>query len=308
MSITRRILGTGPVDWLVAMLLSWAIPLGLIGEIQVTYAISLIFWAIPVTLLLPRFFILSDEGTRRRRRAFAWSVAYILIAGSILDLVFGALILKFDFTKNHYLFPIPAIGGKVPVEEILFYLLGGMAVLLVYFWCDEYWMSCYSVRKRRTNREIFDDFRIFRFSAPALTIGVFLFILGWVLKWRYSSGGNIWPPPYYYTFLLVIAFVPAIALYASLRDLVNWRAFSFTTLYVLLTACIWEVTLALPQCWWCYQNSPAVIGKLVRPWGPYPIEALLVWLVVSFSSILTYEAIKAYHYDDRPAKQVMFGS
>jgi hypothetical protein len=305
MSVTRRILGTGPVDWLAALLLSWAIPLSLVGTIEVNYAISLLFWAVPVALLLPRFYVLSDQGARRRRHAFWWSVAYILIAGSILDLVFGATILRFD-PRNRYLYPLPAVGGTIPVEELLFYFLGGMAVLLVYFWCDEYWLNCYSVRKRRTNQEIFADFRIFRFSGPALVFGVTLFLVGWLLKWHYA--GTFWPPPYYYSFLVVLAFIPAIALYASLKDFVNWRAFSFTALYVLLTACIWEVTLALPKCWWCYKDPPAVIGKYVTAWGLYPIEALLVWLVVSFSSVLTYEAVKAYHYDERPAKQVMFGS
>ncbi len=47
-----------------------------------------------------------------------------------------------------------------------------------------------------------------------------------------------------------------------------------------------------------------MIGKFIDDWNTpvskYPIEALIVWIVVTFSCTLTYEAIKAYHSHPLP--------
>jgi hypothetical protein len=233
-----------------------------------------------------------------------WSTVYIAGAGTILDLLFGAKILKFD-EKDEYLLPIPAMGGGwVPIEEILFYVLGGLAIILVYFWADEHWLEHYTVRHRRAL--VPARGRLVLLSGPTVLFGSLFWGVGFAMASFYAGR---WTIPLYYTFIVLVAILPAVALFRNVKEFVNWRAFSFTGLWVLLTSCLWEVTLALKLRWWGYQNS-ALIGVEIKDWGTpfsvYPLEALLVWLVVTFSCVLTYEAVKAYQYDPRPGMRTRF--
>jgi hypothetical protein len=298
-----------PTDWLAAMLVSWIIPLELLGN-RGTYFTSLAFWAVPLILLLPRLYHETDAGGRRRR-AFWMTTGFIVVAGCVLDFVFGQWILEFDnVTKHQYVWRFP-FGQHIPIEEVLFYILGGMAIVLVYIWADEYWMKAYNLRQQRTNEDLFGAlFKLVEFSPHALAVGLGLFVGGIILKWRFT--GQLWPPPYYFTFLIIMSFVPAVLIYRNVKQIVNWRAFSFTCLYVLVTSCIWEVTLGIARSWWWYQPSPAIMGWTIRAFGslpprPYPIEALLVWLAVSFDTIFAYEFLKGITYDRRGARKAMLG-
>ena len=296
-----------PVDWLLAILVSWTIPLELFGN-EVTYFSSLLFWLVPIVLLLPRFLWMTDEGAKRRRRAFWLTTLYVFIAGTILDLVLGSYVL--DFSKNDalYLFRMP-FGQRIPIEEFLFYLLGGMTIVLVYFWADEFWMRAYHVRDRRWNDEVFgDSFKLLDVSGPAIAWAVALFLLGVIIQWRFT--GQILPLTWYYNFLLLVAIGPAILFYRKLKHFVNWRAFSFTSLYVLLTSCIWEVALGLPRDWWFYKAPNGVLGWNIAAFGtkhPYPVEALLVWLAVTFDAVLAFEFFKGVTHDRRSAKETVLG-
>src|SRR5258707_97025 len=71
-----------PVDWLAAMLISWVVPLGFFGRPS-TYFTSLWFWLVPVLLLLPRFYMSTNRGGRRRR-AFWLTVVFVFVAGIVL--------------------------------------------------------------------------------------------------------------------------------------------------------------------------------------------------------------------------------
>jgi len=94
--------------------------------------------------------------------------------------------------------------------------------------------------------------------------------------------------------------VPAVLLFDSVKDLINWQALTLTILYIVATSIIWEVTLAIPRRWWGYRPE-AMLGKMVEPWTadptwPFPIEAALVWISAPFACVFTYEAVKAYRY------------
>lgn len=299
----------GVLDWLIGILLSWLIPLNLVWSLKVTYFVSLLLWVIPILCVLPRFFAFA-ESPYRRHIAVAYTALYILVLGAILDFVFGGVVLKFDQPDKYIVPPIRAIGGSVPIEEFLFYATGGLAIVLVYFWADEYWLSAYNVRCRREliPRPGF----LIKFSPLALLTAVVLFAAGIVAKALLTGVLSI---PIYFTFLVAIAFTPAVVLFEALKGLVNWRAFSFTALYVMLTSVTWEVTLGIPNFWWRYQEW-GMIGKTIDAFSYhdkdgttaiFPIEALLVWIAVSFSVILFYEAVKAYRYDTRPRGQRLFG-
>src|SRR5690242_11244103 len=111
-----------PIDWLIAMIVSWIIPLGLLG-FPATYFTSLVFWLLPIVLLLPRMYHHTDAGGRRRR-AFWFSTAFIFVAGAVLDFGLGGVILNFDDGANAYIWRFP-FGQHIPIEEMLFYIMGG---------------------------------------------------------------------------------------------------------------------------------------------------------------------------------------
>jgi hypothetical protein len=311
----RSNLGSGSYEWLTAILLSWWIPFQLIGKFQVTYYLSLLLWALPVLLLMPRFLRATHRGSRRRQ-AFWYSSGYILGAGAVLDLILGPQILSFSNCRTYKFGCLSAVGGAIPVEEILFYLLGGMAVVLVYCWADQHWLSFYNVRKRRGLTPA--PGHLIDLSWRAAIIAVGLLAVGVVWKITLLPEGNslavvrrlgLGVFPKYYTFLVITAFVPMILLYRAVRDFVNWRALSLTGLYVFLTAAVWEVTLALPSSWWWYRPD-AMIGKRIIAWSSvhdYPIEALMVWIAVTFVAVFVYEAAEVFFYDERSRWVRLFG-
>jgi hypothetical protein len=314
-------LRNGAFEWLAAILLSWWIPFQLFGRFPVTYFVSLILWGLPVALLFPRFLSATHRGSRRRR-AFWIAVLYITVAGAALDLVFGAIILQFN-PLGQYLYWLPALGGHIPIEEIIFYVLGGMAIALVYFWADVHWLAEYNVRRRRAL--IPTPGYLIDFSVNTAALGTAILVAGVLWRAHYIRSPSVplvcflltpyrytiaYTVPAYHAFLVALAFLPAIAIYRGIKDLVNWRAFSLTSLYVVLTAAVWEVTLALPDQWWGYRD-PAMIGKYIVAWSRsqfrYPIEALVVWCIVTISVVFTYEAVQSFLYDDRPPRERLFG-
>jgi hypothetical protein len=112
--------------------------------------------------------------------------------------------------------------------------------------------------------------------------------------------------PGYFTFLVALAFVPAVFLFSKTRQWVNWRAFGVTALYLLVTSMAWEATLAVPRHWWGYKPS-TMLGIWVAAWTldpawPFPLEAVLVWFACPFSIVLTYELVKLLKYRANPSK------
>ena len=305
----------GSYEWLIAILVSWWIPFQLIGEWKVRYWMSLVLWGLPVALLLPRFLRDTHRGSRRRQALVA-SAAYVCGAGVVLDFVFGAMILDFDPCPpdgKAYLRCLPALGGaKIPIEEYLFYILGALAVVLVYVWADMHWLDRYNVRQRqglipRPGHLVEVSPRVALLGGAVLAAGI-----AWRSYYQTLGGKSIphWTDaiPAYYTFLVAFAFLPLMLVYRGVKDFVNWRAFSLTGLYVLLTAAVWEVTLGLPGRWWFYKDE-AMIGKVIPAWSQdkaYPIEALLVWIAVVFVGIFLYEFWETYYYDERPPRVKLF--
>ncbi len=281
-------------DWLALLIAGWVLPL---RSSSVTYLKSLLFWAVPVVVLLPRF-LLSTPTPSRRRRALAIGVGTVAGLGLVLDLILGSKVLKFQpMESGLYWGPaVPAIGGVVPIEEVFFYILGPAAMVLMYAWLDEGWMNRYNPQAYRENLAYGRP--IVMFSPSVAIIGGALFIAGCATK-AVLKPAQGWLPVYF-TFLIVAAFLPAAALYRSVKELVNWRAFAVTTLFVIATSVMWEVTLAIPRGWWEYRLD-GLMGAKVRPWIVdqnrfVPLEAVLVWFAAPFVSVLIYESVKTYQY------------
>ena len=176
----------------------------------------------------------------------------------------------------------------LPIEEFLFYLFGFVTILLVYIWANDDWVPVYGlpegggvpVAAKRVPWE----------TVVPLVGSAHTRRSGGVKKWLADVEDRA-GFPLYLTFLVVAAVLPGMSLFHQVRTVVNWRAFGTTILWVLLTSLLWEATLASPYGWWRY-NDCWMMGLNVNAWADLPVEAVLLWLVVTFTTVLVYEAVK----------------
>ena len=292
------------LGWLVMLVVTIAVPLGLDAAGRLTYFTSLVLWGLPILYLWPVFNMITADGTGRRRRALRWTAGTIVVLGIVLDFMLGYLTLRFPGCSepagaSPYVWCLPAVGGRIPIEELLFYAMGPVAIVLVYACADELWLSRYNPKDDLL------DVTLIQLSPRLLIVAAGAAVTVLIL-WRVN--GNF---PTYFTFLAAGALLPATFLYRAIGNLTNWPAFAVTTLYVLVTSLIWEVTLAIPREWWGYEPS-GMLGLTIAAWSRgdaiFPVEAAFVWLFAPLSSILTYEFTKALTHHPRATRVALFGS
>ena len=283
------------LGWLVMLVLTVAVPLALDAVGHLTYFTSLVLWGIPIIYLWPVFNMLTAEGTGRRRRALRYAAGTIVVLGIVLDFVLGFLTLRFPGCSepagsSPYLWCLPAVRGRIPIEELLFYAMGPVAIVLVYACADERWLSKYNPDGDLV------DLKLIQLS-PRLAIAAAGAAAMALVLWRVNG-----TYPTYFVFIAMGALLPAMFLYRTIGSLANWPAFAVTMLYVIVTSLIWEVTLAIPRQWWGYEPS-GMMGLTISAWSRgdaiFPVEAAAVWLFAPFSSILTYEFAKALTHRPR---------
>lgn len=112
--------------------------------------------------------------------------------------------------------------------------------------------------------------------------------------------------PWYWAYLLVGAFLPAAGFYPATRPFINWRAFSFTFLLVTLLSLMWEASLASPYGWWGYQHD-AMMGLFITAWSGLPVEAVFVWLAVTYTTVIVYEVVTLWQASGRSLRVVLLG-
>ncbi len=294
------------LGWLVVLVVTFAVPLTLDAFSRLNYFTSLTMWLIPILYLWPTFAMLTADGTGRRRRALLATVALIVGLGVVLDFVIGFLTLRFPGCSDpnvaptgRYLLCLPAVNGRIPIEELLFYAMGPVAMVLVYACADERWLGKYNPPDDLV------DLKLIQVSPRIAVVGAAGAVAALIL-WRIN--GTF---PTYFAFLVAGAVLPAMFLYRSIGGLTNWPAFAVTTLYVILTSVIWEATLAIPRSWWGYEPS-GMIGATIAAWSRgdsiFPIEAAVVWLFAPFASVLTYEFAKALTHHPKPTRVALFGA
>lgn len=291
------------LGWLVVLVVTVAVPLGVDAAGRLTYFTSLVLWGIPILYLWPVFHMITAEGTGRRRRALRRTAGTIVGLGIVLDFLLGYLTLRFPGCaepagSSPYVWCLPAVGGAVPVEELLFYAMGPLAIVLVYACADELWLSRYNPQDNLI------DLKLIQVS-PRLALVAAAAAVAALVLWRVN--GTF---PTYFVFLSAGALLPAVFLYRAIGGLTNWPAFALTTLYVMVTSLIWEVTLAIPREWWGY-NPAGMVGVTIAAWSRgdaiFPVEAAVVWLFAPFSSVLTYEFAKALTHHPRATRVALFG-
>ena len=112
--------------------------------------------------------------------------------------------------------------------------------------------------------------------------------------------------PWYFIYLTCASIIPSAGFFKTARSFINWRAFSFTFFLLLLISLLWEVTLALPYGWWEYRSN-ILIGLQIGGWSGLPLEAVCVWLAVTFTTVITYEVIKIWKALGTRALEAFFG-
>lgn len=286
------------------------------------YTVSLLLYLVPIALLTAWFFRNHPPG-HFKRKAFFLTVGLLVPIGFALDVVFGNVFFRFPnsaatlelFMPGFSYNPTFRVIWDIPIEEFIFYLSGFVAILLVYIWCNEFWVPAYGV----------DDYGDTNSHPPyiiqphwhSLGYAVVAVAAAYVHKKYGACTDIVWPSgeiehcyrdgfPLYFTFLVLAALVPALLLYRCAQPFINWRAFSITLLWVLLTSLLWEATLASPFMWWHYEPK-WMMNLPVRAWANLPVEAVFLWLAVTFTTTIVYETIKVALHLDGPPFEIVLG-
>ncbi|WP_455220410.1 lycopene cyclase domain-containing protein [Kaarinaea lacus] len=260
------------------------------------YTISLSLFLFPMAALL--FWVWRFNKITFQKTAFLYSIAVLAPTGIVLDVLFGNTF--FTFENHHAVLGIyfPAVGGPLPIEELIFYVSGFVTVLLLYVWCDEYWLEKYNVPDYTIEAQNID--KVLQFHGQSVIIGLGLVLLAIIYKKFLSQNAEGFP--WYFTYITIVALIPSMAFYKSTRRFINWRALSFTFFTMVLISIIWETTLALPYQWWGFQEH-AMTGFFIGAWHNLPIEEIVVWFSVSYASIIIYETFKIWLASKRVLKQ-----
>ncbi len=263
------------------------------------YSVSLLIFLTPTIVIA--FWFLPQERIRISRRAFGWTVGILFPLGAALDFFLAQFFFRYPNPGATLRLPAPALGRPVPVEEYLFYFTGFLAVLSIYVWLDGYWLGAFAVPDDDTQRTGFD--RLLGFHATSFFLAIAL--IGGAIVYRRLALPGTPGFPGYLTFLVLTALLPSMALYKAVKRVINWRALSLTLFMILLISLLWEATLAIPYGWWAYQPT-AMVGVYIRAWDNLPIEAVFVWIAVTYMTVLVYETIRCWHASGGRAGDALF--
>lgn len=265
------------------------------------YTWSLTLFVLPLAYLL--FWLLRHPDFPIQKKAVSRTLLLLVPLGFVLDLLFAHTFFTFPNTGAVLGIDVPGRGGGIPIEEFVFYISGFVFVLLLYVWADGFWMAAYDV----------DDYagrfrarggRLLSFHWPSLIWA--LVLLGAAVAYKKLFAADPTGFPWYWTYLLAAAFVPSAGFFDAVKAFVNWRAFSFTFLLVLLISLVWEASLAAPFGWWGYQHD-AMTGIYIEGWRGLPIEAVFVWLAVCFTTVIVYEAVRVWVASGASLGEAMLG-
>jgi hypothetical protein len=270
------------------------------------YTVSLLIYLLPVLALYRWFRASFAEGGRidYRRSAYRWTLGTLIPLGYLLDIGFGHAFLKFTNLNATFFGAsvlVPAFdfttGGfqkHIPLEEFVFYTLGFMAILSVYVWCDEYWLKLYNVPDYefppRPDGSGLPPFVARVLFLKPMILGILLVAAAWLYK-KFGPHHFREGFPSYFAFLVAASIGPSVLLLRTTHRFINWQAVSLTMFWVALTSIFWEATLAAPYGWWGY-NERHMMGLFVGAWFGLPLEAVVVWLSVTFTTVMVYETYK----------------
>lgn len=264
------------------------------------YTWSLLLFIVPIVTIAAWF--LTSEGLEIPQRAFWRTIGILVPIGWLLDVIFAQWFFCFPDPRATLGIPAPALGRPVPIEEYFFYLTGFITILLLYVWLSEYWLAAYTVEDYRGEARALRC--LLQFHPTSLILALVLIAMAIVYKKFFSSVPDGWPG--YFIVLVAGGLIPAVSFFPATRRFINWRALSLTMFFILLVSLLWEATLALPYGWWNYQH-PAMMGVFIGAWSGLPIEAVMVWLAVTYGTVILFEAVKIWQASGRSAREAFLG-
>ena len=271
------------------------------------YTVSLLIFTIPILYFI--VWLKRNPQYDIERKAFFGGVLGVFVLGSFLDFVFGYSFFYFPnrgavmgiYLPSYSFSEWKWIMNYLPIEEFGFYLLGATYMLAAYLWGVLFWFKRYNHGDHLTACKSVGKMLSVNFSILAL--GVALFVLGLIIK---KTGPYPEGFPGYFTFMIFMMILPCVFLFNSLRYLINWRAFTFMSFVLLLVSIVYEATLGVPYGWWKYHNDQ-MLGILIKAWSDLPVEAVLLWIMAAFGTVLLFEALRYYFYLKQPLKRALFG-
>ena len=261
------------------------------------YTWSLLLFIVPIIVITVWF--LPSAGLEIPQRSFWRTIGVLAPIGCLLDVICAQWFFSFPNPRTTLGILAPALGHWVPVEEYVFYFTGFITILLLYVWMSEFWLAAYTVQDYRGEARSLP--KLLKFHPTSLVVGVALIVAALFYKKSFSPVHDGFPG--YFVVLVAGGLVPSMSFYPATRRFINWRALSLTMFLILLISMLWEATLALPYGWWNYQHH-AMLGLFIGAWSDLPIEAVLVWLAVTYGTVILFEAVKIWQASGQRARQV----
>ncbi len=263
------------------------------------YTWSILLFVVPI--LVVGAWLLRSERVRIPRRAFWRTIGMLTPVGFGLDIFFASRFFVYPNRGATLGLEVPVIGGVVPVEEFVFYFTGFVTVLLIYLWLDEYWLAAY---KLPDPGDASQNGGLIKFHPASLLAGMALIAAAVLYKKLHSPYPEGFPG--YFTVLVIGGIVPSAGLFDAARRFINWRAFSLTIFMIVLISLFWEATLAVPYGWWGYQHNQ-MVGLFIGAWSGLPIEAVAVWIAVTYGTTIVYAVVKVWLASGKTARLAFFG-
>jgi hypothetical protein len=267
------------------------------------YTWSLLLFIVPIVVIAFWFWFIRRGGVQIPKRAFWRTLGVLVPSGFALDFLFAHLFFVFPNSGATIGIGAPALGKPVPIEEYIFYLAGFVAVLLIYIWLDEYWLLAYNVPDYPGAAKQIS--RLIQFHPTSAVLALILIVTAIIYKKLFSSEPEGFPG--YFIFLVFVALVPAASFFPTAKRFINWRALSLTLFFILLVSLLWEATLAMPYQWWGYKPRQ-MIGISIGAWHGLPVEAVCVWIAVTYATAIVFEIFKLWQASGKPARHVFLGA
>ena len=269
------------------------------GAASLGYTKSLILFVVPIAAMAA-WFLWPGHHENRHWRPFGYTIGFITVLWTGLDILLAHTFFVFPDPDSATGIAIPGLdpatgwGWNVPIEEVLFYILGSAYLVLAYIWASEVWFP---------DRDQADSEYVGRWPGRLgklvnpwyVAYGVVAVAIAIVIKKAGLFGADQGGFPWYLIYLILIIVLPAAVLFNFEFRFVNLPAFLVTVMSIIIIGLVWEVTLALPYGWWNYQAS-AMLGIFIRPWSNLPIEAAILWAAAAWSNVAFYELFRIFYH------------
>jgi hypothetical protein len=251
-----------PLGWLVVWLMKSQLPSPAVKAFFLTTGILIPIWILLDVFCALSFFTFENQG-------------------SVLGIHFWGFKPSEGWVK------------EIPIEEVIFYVTGFLAIILFYMWADHRWLSKYRRIKPHNALSRSDLMKQLFRRAPMITvITVVLIAIAWAYQ-QYGPNEDRGRFPGYFTFLVLFGISPCLWLLPTAGAMINWQAFSFSAFFFGVIFLCWEGTLAIPYGWWGYENKQ-MMGILINGFSGLPLEAALLWVSSIWTNVTLYESFRIW--------------